>query len=70
MLRQLREGLQLYGLIGVMERNRAVCRDLFVAGDDEKVSYYDLLNKRHVGVPVVLSIAGLIEIILYFRSIK
>lgn len=44
MLRQLREGLQLYGLIGVMERNRAVCRDLFVAGDEEKVDSYYIVS--------------------------
>ncbi|XP_049329197.1 uncharacterized protein LOC107197441 [Astyanax mexicanus] len=37
MLRQLREGLQLYGFIGVMERNRELCRGFFVAGDDDKV---------------------------------
>ncbi|XP_054587086.1 uncharacterized protein [Nothobranchius furzeri] len=36
MLRQLREGLQLYGLMGVMEKNRQLCRDLFVAGNSDE----------------------------------
>ncbi|XP_076858389.1 uncharacterized protein LOC143512215 isoform X2 [Brachyhypopomus gauderio] len=44
MLRQLREGLQLYGLIGVMERNREICRELFVAGDDDKVDSYYIVS--------------------------
>uniref|UniRef100_A0A1A8VFH6 Uncharacterized protein n=1 Tax=Nothobranchius furzeri TaxID=105023 RepID=A0A1A8VFH6_NOTFU len=38
MLRQLREGLQLYGLMGVMEKNRQLCRDLFVAGNSDEVN--------------------------------
>ncbi len=38
MLQQLREGLQLYNLIDIMEKNREVCRSLFVVqGGDDKV---------------------------------
>lgn len=57
MLRQLREGLQLYGLIDVMERNGECCRGLFVAGDDDKVSPapYGFLNQRHVSSSVALN---------------
>lgn len=37
-LQQLCEGLQLYNLIDIMEKNREVCRSLFVVqGGDEKV---------------------------------
>ncbi|XP_072560331.1 uncharacterized protein [Paramormyrops kingsleyae] len=44
MLRQLREGLQLYGLIDVMERNRELCRGLFVAGADHNVDSYYIVS--------------------------
>lgn len=38
MLQQLREGLQLYRLIDTMEKNREVCRSLFVVqGGNDKV---------------------------------
>ncbi|KAF4106742.1 hypothetical protein G5714_012732 [Onychostoma macrolepis] len=42
MLQQLREGLKLYNLIDVMEKNREVCRSLFVVqgGDDKVDSHY------------------------------
>ncbi|MED6255333.1 hypothetical protein ATANTOWER_008020, partial [Ataeniobius toweri] len=43
MLRQLREGLQLYGL-EVMERNRELCRGLFVAGDSDEVDSYYIVS--------------------------
>lgn len=55
MLRQLREGLQLYGLIGVLEKNKAVCRGLFVAGDDDKVCP-DLLNHSLTSSSLLLSL--------------
>ncbi|XP_056596311.1 G2/M phase-specific E3 ubiquitin-protein ligase-like [Triplophysa dalaica] len=46
MLLQLREGLQLYGLIDVMRKNREVCRSLFVVqgGDDKEDSHYIVSN--------------------------
>ncbi|XP_026109618.1 uncharacterized protein LOC113081918 isoform X1 [Carassius auratus] len=42
MLQQLREGLQLYRLIDTMEKNREVCRSLFVVqgGNDKVDSHY------------------------------
>ena len=43
MLQQLCEGLNLYGLIGVMEKNRELCRGLFVAGDDDDIAEGDML---------------------------
>jgi len=40
MLQQLREGLQLYRLIDTMEKNREVCRSLFVMqGGNDKVKW-------------------------------
>ncbi|XP_070405296.1 uncharacterized protein [Nothobranchius furzeri] len=44
MLRQLREGLQLYGLMGVMEKNRQLCRDLFVAGNSDEVDSFYIVS--------------------------
>ncbi|MED6232406.1 hypothetical protein ATANTOWER_029385 [Ataeniobius toweri] len=44
MLRQLREGLQLYGLIGVMEQNRELCRGLFVGGNSDEVDSYYIVS--------------------------
>ncbi|XP_057185327.1 uncharacterized protein LOC130551612 isoform X2 [Triplophysa rosa] len=46
MLQQLCEGLQLYGLIDVMRKNREVCRSLFVVhcGDDKVDSHYIVSN--------------------------
>ncbi|XP_039512622.1 uncharacterized protein LOC120468048 [Pimephales promelas] len=35
MLQQLREGLELYQLLSVMQRKPKECRDLFVIGDDK-----------------------------------
>lgn len=37
MLQQLREGLQLYHLVDIMEKNKEVCRSLFVfeGGNDQ-----------------------------------
>ena len=52
---QLQEELSLkhYSIISVMERNRALCRSLFVAGDDDGDDDDDSklhwsLNQRHV----------------------
>ncbi|XP_051793701.1 uncharacterized protein zgc:112966 [Acanthochromis polyacanthus] len=44
MLRQLREGLQLYSLIDVMERNRKLCHGLFVAADADKVDSHYIVS--------------------------
>ncbi|RXN13021.1 G2 M phase-specific E3 ubiquitin- ligase-like protein [Labeo rohita] len=42
MLQQLREGLQLYHLVDIMEKNKEVCRSLFVfeGGNDQVDSQY------------------------------
>jgi len=42
MLQQLREGLQLYRLVDIMEKNKEVCRGLFVfeGGNDQVMCIY------------------------------
>ena len=37
MLQQMREGLEVYNLIKVMQTKPNECRNLFVVGDDDKV---------------------------------
>ncbi|XP_049340494.1 uncharacterized protein LOC111196516 [Astyanax mexicanus] len=45
MLRQLRDGLDLYNFLTVLEKNQEHCRDLFVIGHVEKVdSHYIVLS--------------------------
>lgn len=49
MLQQLCEGLQLYGLIDVMRKNREVCRSLFVVqGGDDKVKNWNIFLYMYI----------------------
>ncbi|XP_073710263.1 G2/M phase-specific E3 ubiquitin-protein ligase [Misgurnus anguillicaudatus] len=44
MLQQLREGLEVYDLIKVMQRKPKECHDLFVIGHDDKVDSHYILS--------------------------
>ncbi|XP_035985284.1 uncharacterized protein LOC105919651 isoform X3 [Fundulus heteroclitus] len=44
MLQQLREGLELYQLLSVMQKKPKECRNLFVIGDDDKVDSHYIIS--------------------------
>lgn len=44
MLQQLREGLEIYNLIKVMQKKPQECHDLFVIGYDDKVCRNSVLS--------------------------